>query len=81
MINQQDDNRLNDEQGSMKRRRARIYVERRTISLRLEPDLHKNMMDLCDLLQTPANAYISDLIKADLKNEKVLKSSALAIMM
>jgi hypothetical protein len=39
------------------------------------------MMDLCDLLQTPANAYISDLIKADLKNEKVLKSSALAIMM
>ena len=54
----------------MKRRRARIYADRRTVSLRLEPELHKNMMDLCDLLQTPANAYISDLIKADLKKRK-----------
>lgn len=70
MTDHQDENRQNDEQSSMKRRRARIYADRRTVSLRLEPELHKNMMDLCDLLQTPANAYISDLIKADLKKRK-----------
>ncbi len=70
MTDHQDENRQNDEQISMKRRRARIYADRRTVSLRLEPELHKNMMDLCDLLQTPANAYISDLIKADLKKRK-----------
>lgn len=70
MTDHQDENRQNDEQSSMKRRRARIYTDRRTVSLRLEPELHKNMMDLCDLLQTPANAYISDLIKADLKKRK-----------
>ena len=70
MTDHQDENRQNDEQSSMKRRRARIYADRRTVSLRLEPELHKNMMDLCDLLQTPANTYISDLIKADLKKRK-----------
>ncbi len=70
MTDHQDENRQNDEQSSMKRRRARIYADRRTVSLRLDPELHKNMMDLCDLLQTPANAYISDLIKADLKKRK-----------
>lgn len=70
MTDHQDENRQNDEQSSMKRRRARIYADRRTVSLRIEPELHKNMMDLCDLLQTPANAYISDLIKADLKKRK-----------
>ena len=70
MTDHQDENRQDDEQSSMKRRRARIYADRRTVSLRLEAELHKNMMDLCDLLQTPANAYISDLIKADLKKRK-----------
>ena len=70
MTDHQDENRQNDEKSSMKRRRARIYADRRTVSLRLEPELHKNMMDLCDLLKTPANAYISDLIKADLKKRK-----------
>lgn len=49
------------------KRRARIYHERRIVSLRLAPELHKRMMALCDDLQTPANTYISALIKDDLK--------------
>ena len=58
-----------DEQGP-KRRRARIYAERRTVSLRLDPELHHRMMGLCDDLQTPANTYISGLIESDLKKRK-----------
>lgn len=53
-----------------KRRRARIYAERITVSLRLEPELHQRMMDLCDSLQKPANTYINELIVSDLKKRK-----------
>jgi hypothetical protein len=70
MTDQQDENRQNDEQSSMKRRRARIYADRRTVSLRLDPELHQRMMNLCDDLQTPANSYISGLIEGDLKKRK-----------
>ena len=53
-----------------KRRRTRIYGDRRTISLRMDPDLHERMMHLCDYLKIPANAYISGLIENDLKKRK-----------
>ncbi len=58
-----------DEQGP-KRRRARIYAERRIVSLRLDPELHKRMMDLCVALQTPANTYLTGLVESDLKKRK-----------
>jgi predicted HicB family RNase H-like nuclease len=69
MNDRQDADDPADEQGP-KRRRARIYAERRTVSLRLEPELHQRMMNLCDDLQTPANTYISGLIESDLKKRK-----------
>lgn len=56
-------------QGS-KRRRTRIYHDRRTVSLRMDPELHQRMMDLCDELKTPANTYILALIENDLKKRK-----------
>ncbi|CAJ0903086.1 hypothetical protein R20233_04884 [Ralstonia sp. LMG 32965] len=56
-------------QGS-KRRRTRIYADRRTVSLRMDPELHERMMDLCDELKTPANTYLLGLIEADLKKRK-----------
>ncbi len=65
MTDSQDAEKLADEQGP--KRRARIYAERRIVSLRLAPELHKRMMALCDNLQTPANTYISALIENDLK--------------
>ena len=58
-----------DEQSS-RRRRARIYADRRTVSLRLSPELHQRLMELCDDLQTPANSYISALIEGDLKKRR-----------
>ncbi len=58
MTDHQDENRQNDEQSSMKRRRARIYAERRTVSLRLDPELHQRMMNLCDDLQTHCMTHI-----------------------
>ena len=51
MTDHQDADDPADEQ-EPKRRRARIYAERRTVSLRLEPELHQRMMNLCDDLQT-----------------------------
>lgn len=64
MTDSQDAEKPADEQGP--KRRARIYAERRIVSLRLAPELHKRMMALCDDLQTPANTYISALIENDL---------------
>ncbi|MCW5323689.1 hypothetical protein D5039_21850 [Verminephrobacter aporrectodeae subsp. tuberculatae] len=58
-----------DGQGT-KRRRTRIYRDRRTVSLRMEPDLHERMMGLCDDMRIPANTYISGLIGNDLKKRK-----------
>jgi hypothetical protein len=69
MNDRQDADDPADEQ-EPKRRRARIYAERRTVSLRLEPELHQRMMNLCDDLQTPANTYVSGLIEGDLKKRK-----------
>lgn len=69
MNDRQDADEPDDKQGP-KRRRARIYAERRTVSLRLEPELHQRMMNLCDELQTPANTYITGLIESDLKKRK-----------
>ena len=65
MTYSQDAEKPADEQGP--KRRARIYAERRIVSLRLAPELHKRMIALCDNLQTPANTYISALIENDLK--------------
>lgn len=53
-----------------KRRRTRNYGDRRTVSLRMDPELHERMMDLCDELKIPANTYISGLIENDLKKRK-----------
>ncbi|MES7472752.1 hypothetical protein U6K92_12530 [Cutibacterium acnes] len=58
------------EGGGSKRIRSHIYGERRTVSLRMEPDLHQRMMALCDELSLPANTYIIGLIEADLKKRK-----------
>ncbi len=58
-----------DGQGS-KRRRTRNYGDRRTVSLRMDPELHERMMDLCDDMKIPANTYISGLIANDLKKRK-----------
>jgi uncharacterized UPF0146 family protein len=69
MTDRQDAENPADEQGP-KRRRARIYAERRIVSLRLDPELHKRMMDLCVALQTPANTYLTGLVEADLKKRK-----------
>lgn len=57
-------------QTGSKRRRPRVYGDRRTVSLRMDPDLHERMMDLCDELKTPANTYIQGLIETDLKKRK-----------
>mgnify|MGYP006321609429 FL=1 len=69
MTDHQDADDPADEQ-EPKRRRARIYAQRRPVSLRLEPELHQRMMNLCDDLQTPANTYVSGLIEGDLKKRK-----------
>lgn len=53
-----------------KRRRTKIYADRVTVSLRIDPELHQRMMDLCDELKTPANTYILGLIESDLKKKK-----------
>ncbi len=53
-----------------KRLRTRNYGDRRTVSLRMDPELHERMMDLCDDLKIPANTYISGLIETDLKKRK-----------
>lgn len=58
------------EGGGSKRLRSHIYGDRRTVSLRMDPDLHQRMMALCDELATPANTYIGGLIEADLKRRK-----------
>lgn len=55
------------------RRRGPIFKQRRIVSLRLEDDLHQEMMALCDELRTPANTYLTDLVKADLKKRQQLK--------
>lgn len=65
MTDSQDTEKPADEQGP--KRRARIYAERRIVSLRMVPELHKRMIALCDDLQTPANTYLTGLVEADLK--------------
>ena len=55
---------------SPRRRRGRIYTDRRTVSFRLSPELHQRLMELCDDLQTPANSYIAALIEGDLKKRR-----------
>lgn len=69
MTDRKDAEKSADEQG-VKRRRTRNYGDRRTVSLRMDPDLHERMMDLCDDLKIPANTYISGLIENDLKKRK-----------
>lgn len=69
MTNPKDADKSPDGQGS-KRRRAKIYADRVTVSLRIDPDLHQRMMDLCDELKTPANTYLLGLIESDLKKRK-----------
>ena len=69
MTDRKDAEKSDDEQGT-KRRRTRNYGDRRTVSLRMDPDLHERMMDLCDDLKIPANTYISGLIESDLKIRK-----------
>ena len=49
------------------RRRTRIYADRLTVSLRIEPDMHRRMMELCIELKCPANTYLLSLIEADLR--------------
>lgn len=58
-----------DGQGT-RRRRIRNYGDRRTVSLRMDPELHKRVMDLCDDLKMPTNTYISGLTGTDLKKRK-----------
>ncbi len=65
MTDSQDAEKPADEQGP--KRRARIYAERRIVSLRRVSELHKRMIALCDDLQTPANTYLTGLVEADLK--------------
>ena len=69
MTDRKDAEKSADEQGA-KRRRTRNYGDRRTVSLRMDPELHERMMDLCDDLKIPANTYISGLIETDLKKRK-----------
>jgi predicted HicB family RNase H-like nuclease len=53
-----------------RRRRARIFGERITVSVRMDPSLHERLMDLCDIMKIPANTYIVNLIEADIKKRK-----------
>jgi hypothetical protein len=53
-----------------RRRRTRQYGTRRTVSLRMDEDMHKRMMDLCDELKIPANTYTLQLIESDLRKRK-----------
>lgn len=57
--------------GGGKRIRGPIFGKRLTVSVRMEPELHEKMMDLCDVLSTPANAYIIKLIQKDLLARKI----------
>lgn len=61
------DSNKKTESGGSKRTRSRIYGDRKTVSLRLEPDLHRRMTELCDELHIPTNSYVIGLIEADLK--------------
>lgn len=47
--------------------RGRIYHDRVNFSLRLDLKLHGRLMKLCEVLNTPANMYITALIETDLK--------------
>jgi predicted HicB family RNase H-like nuclease len=69
MTDPKDAEKSDDSQVS-RRRRVRTYGDRRTLSLRIDPDLHERLIDLCDELRIPANTYISGLIDSDLKRRK-----------
>lgn len=56
------------------RRRAKIYGERRTVSIRIEPELHEQMLELCDLRTISVNNYIVGLVSNDVKKQKKIKS-------
>lgn len=53
--------------------RKKVYGERITVSLRLEPAVHKALMRLCTKEELIANKYITSLIERDLIDKKVLK--------
>ena len=61
-----------DKPAPLKARRARTptYGKRVTVSLRLPVDLHAELMKLAFKLGVPANAYLLNLIEADLNRRK-----------
>lgn len=61
-----------DKLESVKVRRARTatYGKRVTVSLRLPIDLHAALMKLAFKLGLPANAYLLNLVEADLNRRK-----------
>lgn len=46
-----------------KRRRNRIYNDRQVFSVRMGIDLNRRLLARCDLMQVPANTYITGLIQ------------------
>lgn len=53
--------------GSTRNRRA-IYGERKTISLRMAPELNERMILHCDNVHTVANTYVTGLIESALSD-------------
>ena len=47
--------------------RQAIYGERVTVSLRLQPDLHRKLMEYCEDTRQPANVFLSDVLAAALR--------------
>jgi hypothetical protein len=56
--------------GGARRIRGKIYKPRVTVTLRLDPDLHIRLMELCDEQSISANGYMTSLIETDLKKRK-----------
>lgn len=54
----------------VRRARTPIYGKRVTVSLRLPVDLHAALMKLAFKLGIPANAYLLNLVEADLYRRK-----------
>ena len=53
------------------KKRGGIYKPGRvTMSLRIDPDLHKRILSHCDDMQISANAYMISLLEKDLKKVK-----------
>lgn len=53
--------------------RQKVYGERITVSLRLEPAVHKALMRYCTKEQLIANKYVTALLEQDLADKNILK--------